>query len=228
MEFLKHVEKTLKQRGSSYGDNLKEISRRWSSLFKTDISPKQVSVAMMELKMVRINNQIDCADSYTDICGYATLAQGDVKPDVPVDSKQDEWLIKPFDPSGYERVFSTSPVRMMPEAPTECDGKHSPVGIHPPGGFQICKCGELIIEDNGSYRLVSENELEKFYKTDECSHSPSDESMIDLSRVNFKTEALLNCVYTCHFCREKIRVISLLPKIKFRTLTDEEKEVQND
>lgn len=55
------------------GANCERIAKIWELIFKVPITPKQVCLAMIGLKVARLMNDIDHKDSYVDICGYAAL-----------------------------------------------------------------------------------------------------------------------------------------------------------
>jgi hypothetical protein len=60
-------------RDAAYGspeDNFARIAALWSPIFKTDVTPRQVTLAMIQLKVAReINKHSD--DNFVDIAGYA-------------------------------------------------------------------------------------------------------------------------------------------------------------
>jgi len=66
------------QRQADYGDpidNLTDIASGWSAILGVDVSPRQVSLAMIWLKICRDKNGSAGRDNEVDICGYALLLQ---------------------------------------------------------------------------------------------------------------------------------------------------------
>lgn len=75
-------------REEQYGspeDNFKAIASMWSILFNADITPSQVAMAMICLKIARQTNGNGKIDNWVDIAGYAAcgaeLSAGDGKDD---------------------------------------------------------------------------------------------------------------------------------------------------
>ena len=65
------------QREQDYGspeDNFKAIADLWSAYLNRDISPQDVAMMMILLKVARIKNGGGSGDSYVDIAGYAACA----------------------------------------------------------------------------------------------------------------------------------------------------------
>lgn len=72
--FLDEVGFVLDKRFKEYGDALnsfKKISKRWSLTLDQDITPAQVVLLMMDLKMSRLKENNESFDSLIDIVGYA-------------------------------------------------------------------------------------------------------------------------------------------------------------
>ena len=72
--FLEKVAAVLDDRGAGYGnpvDTLDDIARRWSMTLGTEVSPEQVAMCMIELKLVRLQRTSGHLDSVADIAGYA-------------------------------------------------------------------------------------------------------------------------------------------------------------
>lgn len=64
-------------RQKDYGDpltNFTRISRLWSVLLETEVSPEQVAMCMIAVKMARSMNKLT-HDSLTDIAGYAGVIE---------------------------------------------------------------------------------------------------------------------------------------------------------
>lgn len=65
------------QRREDYGPankSFKDIAKGWEVIFGCEVTPHQVVQAMIWLKVCRAMNGYQ-RDSYTDICGYAGLAE---------------------------------------------------------------------------------------------------------------------------------------------------------
>ena len=77
MDKLQLLQKTadiIKQRGKDYGsilDNHTRISRLWSVLLDTNVTPEQVALCMISVKQARLMETPDHVDSVQDILGYA-------------------------------------------------------------------------------------------------------------------------------------------------------------
>mgnify|MGYP005818066707 CR=1 FL=1 len=75
-DFLAHVGRVLEDRQTEYGSPWKQldsISRRWSITLGVPVTAQQVALCMIDLKMVRIAQNPERADSPVDVAGYATL-----------------------------------------------------------------------------------------------------------------------------------------------------------
>jgi hypothetical protein len=73
--FLGVVEAIIADRGAQYGsprENMQNIAKRWSLTLKTKITPEQVCLCMLDIKMARLSHGIH-ADSIQDIAGYAAV-----------------------------------------------------------------------------------------------------------------------------------------------------------
>lgn len=77
-EFLDKVKATLAERHIEYGDSrdvLGRIGESWGRHLDTEISERDVSIMMIELKLQRLrSNGGGDEDSLVDIVGYAALA----------------------------------------------------------------------------------------------------------------------------------------------------------
>lgn len=64
------------------GRNLAAIAAMWQPIFGAKVTPEQVCLAMIALKVARAVNQPSHRDHWTDIVGYVALAErcGFVKP----------------------------------------------------------------------------------------------------------------------------------------------------
>ena len=74
--FLKHVANVIAERNTLYGDassNMATIAARWSSTLGREITPAQVILCLLDLKLARLAHDPTHEDSAIDICGYASL-----------------------------------------------------------------------------------------------------------------------------------------------------------
>ena len=74
--FLKHVAQIVAERGTQYGEatgNMAAIARRWSATLGREISPAQVVICLLDLKLARLAHDPAHEDSVVDVCGYAAL-----------------------------------------------------------------------------------------------------------------------------------------------------------
>jgi hypothetical protein len=58
--------------GAAY-ENHSRIGQMWGAILGVDISPSQVAMMMIALKLSRLTNRPDHLDSWVDVCGYAAL-----------------------------------------------------------------------------------------------------------------------------------------------------------
>ena len=75
-KFLKHVANVMAERSSQYGDaagNMAVISARWSATLGHEITPSQVVLCLLDLKLARLAHDPTHEDSAVDVCGYAAL-----------------------------------------------------------------------------------------------------------------------------------------------------------
>ena len=73
---LSRAARVVEQRGKYYGDvraNLARIAARWSLVVGVPVTPEQVAVMMIDLKLARLAESPHHADSILDIAGYAEL-----------------------------------------------------------------------------------------------------------------------------------------------------------
>ena len=73
---LGHTAKVLEERRDDYGDpaeQFRAIADRWSITLGTPISPAQVALCMIDLKLVRLTYDPGHVDSMVDVIGYAAL-----------------------------------------------------------------------------------------------------------------------------------------------------------
>ena len=73
---LGHTAKVLEERRDDYGDpadQFKAIAARWSITLGMPVSPAQVALCMIDLKLARLAYDPRHADSIVDVIGYAAL-----------------------------------------------------------------------------------------------------------------------------------------------------------
>jgi len=74
--FLKHVANVIAERSAQYGDassNMAAIAARWSATLGRQITPAQVVLCLLDLKLARLARDPTHEDSAVDVCGYAAL-----------------------------------------------------------------------------------------------------------------------------------------------------------
>ena len=74
--FLKHVANVIAERSAQYGDassNMATIAQRWSATLGRDVTPAQVVLCLLDLKLARLAHDPTHEDSAVDVCGYAAL-----------------------------------------------------------------------------------------------------------------------------------------------------------
>lgn len=74
--FVQQLSDTLAQRQQMYGhpaDVMAIIAARWSMTLGVDISPAQVALCMIDVKLARLAHDPAHADSAIDVAGYAAL-----------------------------------------------------------------------------------------------------------------------------------------------------------
>ena len=75
-ELFNEVQLTLAQRGSIYGNagvNPRRISELWSGYYDSYISPEQVAMMMLLVKVSRLSQTSDHEDSLKDLLGYGLI-----------------------------------------------------------------------------------------------------------------------------------------------------------
>ncbi len=73
---LGHTAKVLEERRDDYGDpaeQFRAIADRWSITLGTPITPSQVALCMIDLKLARLAYDPGHVDSIIDVIGYAAL-----------------------------------------------------------------------------------------------------------------------------------------------------------
>ena len=74
--FLKHVANVIADRSTQYGDagsNMAAITQRWSVTLGHEITPAQVVLSLLDLKLTRLVHDPAHEGSAIDVCGYAAL-----------------------------------------------------------------------------------------------------------------------------------------------------------
>ena len=74
--FLKHVAQVVAERSAQYGDaatNMSAIAARWSTTLGREVTPAQVALCLLDLKLARLAHDPTHEDSAVDVCGYAAL-----------------------------------------------------------------------------------------------------------------------------------------------------------
>ncbi|MCA3574652.1 MAG: hypothetical protein IOC86_12105 [Aestuariivirga sp.] len=75
-QFLRHAAKVVAERGEQYGnaaDSMANIAIRWSATLGREITPTQVVLCLLDLKLARLAHDPSHEDSAVDVCGYAAL-----------------------------------------------------------------------------------------------------------------------------------------------------------
>lgn len=76
VRLLQHALTIVEERGQNYGDAatlFNQIARRWSLTLGEEISPEQVVLCMLDLKLARLSNDPTHTDSMVDVAGYAAV-----------------------------------------------------------------------------------------------------------------------------------------------------------
>ena len=75
-QILQHAANTLAERHAAYGESSKSmtaIAARWSLTLGQPITPAQVVLCMIDLKLARLAHDPAHRDSALDVIGYAAL-----------------------------------------------------------------------------------------------------------------------------------------------------------
>ena len=73
-EFLEHAADVVTRRRRQYGapvDLFERVAVRWSQVLRTKVTPAQVIVCLVDLKVARLTHDSRHLDSITDVAGYA-------------------------------------------------------------------------------------------------------------------------------------------------------------
>ena len=76
---IESVADIWRERGDNYGApyaNHVTIAKMWSAVLGHDISPNQVAMCMIAVKLSRLANQDTHDDSWADIIGYGGIGRG--------------------------------------------------------------------------------------------------------------------------------------------------------
>ena len=73
---LRQAAAVVANRRDIYGDpvtSMTAVARRWSITLDQPITPAQVALCLIDLKLARLTHQPDHIDSMVDIAGYAAV-----------------------------------------------------------------------------------------------------------------------------------------------------------
>jgi hypothetical protein len=73
---LKQAAAVVADRRETYGDpaaSMTAVAQRWSITLDQPITPAQVALCLIDLKLARLAHQPDHLDSMVDIAGYAAV-----------------------------------------------------------------------------------------------------------------------------------------------------------
>lgn len=83
-DFLDDAKIKVADRGEQYGtvkDNFETIAGIWSQLLKTEVTPAQVALCMIGVKMSRLIHDPESVDSWVDLAGYGACGGEVTRPD---------------------------------------------------------------------------------------------------------------------------------------------------
>ena len=75
-QMLRHAASIIAERGAAYGDattSIATIAARWSLTLGHQVTPVQVVLCMIDLKLARLKHDPKHRDSIADVIGYAAL-----------------------------------------------------------------------------------------------------------------------------------------------------------
>jgi hypothetical protein len=75
-ELLEHAAAVVTRRRREYGEPIElfdHIARRWSLTLGTKVSPAQVALCLIDLKLARLARDPRHLDSVVDVAGYAAV-----------------------------------------------------------------------------------------------------------------------------------------------------------
>jgi len=73
---LKEAFRTVEERGKVYGpakENMERTAKLWSVVMKREVTAMEVALCLVQLKVARLVESPDHADSVLDIAGYAAI-----------------------------------------------------------------------------------------------------------------------------------------------------------
>ena len=73
-QLLQHAAAIVADRRASYGEPsqlFKHIAKRWSLVLGVEVTPAQVTLCLIDLKLARLTTDPAHLDSITDVAGYA-------------------------------------------------------------------------------------------------------------------------------------------------------------
>jgi hypothetical protein len=73
-EFLRHAAAVVRDRRSGYGDPADlfgRVAARWSQVIGAKVTPVQVGLCLLDLKLARLLHDPEHLDSLVDVAGYA-------------------------------------------------------------------------------------------------------------------------------------------------------------
>jgi len=74
--FLKHVAHVIDERSVQYGSvsqSMAAVATRWSVTLGCEVTPAQVVLCLLDLKLARLAHDPTHESSAVDVCGYAAL-----------------------------------------------------------------------------------------------------------------------------------------------------------
>ena len=77
-QMLQHVGGILAERGAVYGDaatSMATVASRWSITLGHPVTPAQVVLCLIDLKLARLTHNPKHQDSVCDLAGYAAVLQ---------------------------------------------------------------------------------------------------------------------------------------------------------
>jgi hypothetical protein len=77
-QMLQHAAELIAERGAAYGDaatSMATVAARWSITLGHPVTPAQVVLCLIDLKLTRLQHNPKHQDSLCDIAGYAAVLQ---------------------------------------------------------------------------------------------------------------------------------------------------------
>jgi hypothetical protein len=74
--FLKHAANVVTERRAQYGEacsSMAALATRWSVTLDQPVTPAQVVLCLIDLKLARLAHDPTHEDSAIDVCGYAAV-----------------------------------------------------------------------------------------------------------------------------------------------------------